>query len=101
MKAGSDYLYNQMSIGHISPKLLFIILLVWLSNPVSGQLNYEWLTTSNGLSQGYVSDVLQDKDGFMWFSTKAGLNRYDGYNFKVLTHDAYNSNQQQCYQQSF
>lgn len=76
----------------LPPKLLLVILLAWLSLPVWGQFKYEWLTTSNGLSQGYVGDMLQDKDGFMWFSTKAGLNRYDGYNFKVFTHDAYNSN---------
>lgn len=81
-----------MPQNHLSPKLLFVIVLAWVSIPTWGQYKYEWLTTSNGLSQGYVSDILQDKDGFIWFSTKAGLNRYDGYNFKVFTHDAYNSN---------
>ncbi|HEX2845980.1 MAG TPA: ATP-binding protein [Chitinophagaceae bacterium] len=75
--------------SHRPPKLLLVILLAWLSLPVWGQFKYERLTTSNGLSQGYVRGMLQDKDGFMWFSTKAGLNRYDGYSFKVFTHDAY------------
>jgi signal transduction histidine kinase/DNA-binding response OmpR family regulator/ligand-binding sensor domain-containing protein len=74
------------------PKLLYIILLTCLRVLAIGQMKYESLTTSNGLSQGYVSDMLQDKDGFMWFSTKAGLNRYDGYNFKVFAHNAYNAN---------
>jgi signal transduction histidine kinase/DNA-binding response OmpR family regulator/ligand-binding sensor domain-containing protein len=63
-----------------------------LSVLARGQMKYESLTTSNGLSQGYVYDMLQDRDGFMWFSTKAGLNRYDGYNFKVFAHNAYNAN---------
>lgn len=81
-----------MSNGHLSLRLLHAILLTCLNSPVWGQFKYEWLTTSHGLSQGYVGDMLQDTDGFMWFSTKAGLNRYDGYNFKVFTHDAYNSN---------
>lgn len=81
-----------MPQNHLSPKLLFVILLAWVSIPVWGQYKYEWLTTSDGLSQGYVGDMLQDKDGFMWFSTKAGLNRYDGYSFKVFAHDAYNPN---------
>jgi signal transduction histidine kinase/DNA-binding response OmpR family regulator/ligand-binding sensor domain-containing protein len=81
-----------MQEGFHRLKLLCTILLVWLGTPTRGQLRYEWLTTSNGLSQGYIYDILQDKDGFLWFSTKAGLNRYDGYTFKVFTHDTYNDN---------
>ncbi len=73
-------------------KLLFTLLMACLSVLARGQMKYESLTTSNGLSQGYVYDMLQDRDGFMWFSTKAGLNRYDGYNFKVFAHNAYNIN---------
>lgn len=63
-----------------------------LGLPAAGQVNYTQLTPSEGLSQGYVYDILQDKDGFMWFGTKDGLNRYDGYSFKVYTYDSYNSN---------
>ncbi|HEY0680434.1 MAG TPA: ATP-binding protein [Chitinophagaceae bacterium] len=81
-----------MQKGRSAISLLFAILFISLRLPVFGQLKYEWLTTSNGLSQGYVYDILQDKDGFMWFGTKDGLNRYDGYNFKVYTHDSYNPN---------
>ena len=32
-------------------------------------------------------DILQDRRGFMWFATRDGLNRYDGYTFVVLEHD--------------
>lgn len=54
-----------------------------------GQYVYQRLTATEGLSQGFVNDILQDRDGFMWFATKDGLNRYDGYQFKVYTHDSY------------
>jgi signal transduction histidine kinase/DNA-binding response OmpR family regulator/ligand-binding sensor domain-containing protein len=81
-----------MPQNHFTTKLLLILFWVWLAMPVYAQLKYEQLTTSDGLSQGYVYDILQDQDGFLWFSTKAGLNRYDGYTFKVFTHDAFNPN---------
>ncbi len=81
-----------MNKSPVTVKLLFAILLVGLCVSARGQYKYEGLTTSNGLSQGYIYDMLQDKDGFMWFATKAGLNRYDGYSFKVFAHDAYNAN---------
>ena len=47
----------------------------------------EVLTTEQGLSFRDVRSIAQGKNGFMWFGTQQGLNRYDGYNFKV-----YNSN---------
>ncbi|MEO7873493.1 MAG: adenylate/guanylate cyclase domain-containing protein [Bacteroidia bacterium] len=37
-----------------------------------------------GLSSNKVNCIFQDKKGFMWFGTDYGLNRYDGYNFKVF-----------------
>ncbi len=39
----------------------------------------------NGLSQGMVFDMIQDHEGYIWMTTKNGLNRYDGYNFRVFT----------------
>jgi ligand-binding sensor domain-containing protein len=39
------------------------------------------LSTEQGISQSSVSCIFQDDEGFMWFGTYEGLNRYDGYNF--------------------
>lgn len=47
----------------------------------------EALTIDDGLSQGYVSSMVQDKKGFMWFATSDGLNKYDGYTFTVYHHN--------------
>ncbi|MEO6290240.1 MAG: two-component regulator propeller domain-containing protein, partial [Ginsengibacter sp.] len=52
---------------------------------------YESISIAEGLSQGMVFDIIQDRDGFIWVATKNGLNRYDGYEFKVFTNDPYNS----------
>ena len=52
--------------------------------------DHETISTAQGLSQGMIYALLQDKEGFLWIGTKEGLNRYDGYNFKVFTNDPYN-----------
>lgn len=49
----------------------------------------EAITIEQGLSQGMVFDICQTRDGFLWAATKDGLNRYDGYNFKIFTHDPF------------
>jgi len=49
---------------------------------------FQSLTINDGLSQGMVNKILQDRYGFMWFATKDGLNQYDGYHFKIYRHDA-------------
>lgn len=38
----------------------------------------------NGLSNSTVKDILQDRDGYMWFATRDGLNRFDGTGFKTF-----------------
>jgi ligand-binding sensor domain-containing protein/serine phosphatase RsbU (regulator of sigma subunit) len=41
----------------------------------------------DGLSQSGVTCIFQDHQGFMWFGTQDGLNRYDGYTFTIFKHD--------------
>lgn len=45
------------------------------------------LDVKDGLSQQTVTSIFQDSDGYMWFGTRSGLNRYDGYGFKVFRKD--------------
>lgn len=52
-------------------------------------IRFEQITTNDGLSQSTVNDILQDSRGFLWFATEDGLNRYDGYQFKVYRNDSY------------
>jgi ligand-binding sensor domain-containing protein len=49
-------------------------------------IRFKRLYNSQGLSQVRVSDIAQDGQGFLWFATENGLNRYDGYKFKVFKH---------------
>ena len=53
-----------------------------------GKLSFTDLSVAAGLSHADVRAIAQDKQGFMWFGTwLGGLNRYDGYTFKVYRHD--------------
>lgn len=55
-------------------------------------LRFEQLTQEDGLSQGTIQDILQDRQGFLWFATHDGLNRYDGYEFKVYNSVPFDKN---------
>lgn len=52
------------------------------NGPIINQ--FEHLSVRNGLSNNWVNCILQDREGFMWFGTNDGLNKYDGYAFTVL-----------------
>ena len=54
------------------------------------EVQLEVLNSANGLSQGMIYDILQDKQGFLWYGTRGGLNRFDGYTFKAFKPDPFN-----------
>jgi ligand-binding sensor domain-containing protein/signal transduction histidine kinase len=54
-------------------------------------IKFTHITNLDGLSQSTVQAIVKDKDGFMWFGTQDGLNRYDGYTFKVYRHNSKDS----------
>lgn len=50
-------------------------------------IQFEHLTITDGLSQNAGLAIFQDSQGFLWVGSQDGLNRYDGYTFKVFKHD--------------
>lgn len=50
------------------------------------------LSTANETSQTKVDHIVQDNEGFLWFGTRWGLYRYDGYAFKVFVREGGNPN---------
>jgi signal transduction histidine kinase/ligand-binding sensor domain-containing protein/DNA-binding response OmpR family regulator len=65
--------------------LTCLLVLVFGSfNLFSQDTQVKYLGIENGLSNNAVNTIFQDHNGFMWFGTYDGLNRYDGYDFKVF-----------------
>ncbi len=53
---------------------------------------FRHLTTAEGLPSNSISAIFEDKTGFLWIGTDAGLARYDGRNMQVFQHDPNNEN---------
>ncbi|AQG78361.1 hybrid sensor histidine kinase/response regulator [Spirosoma montaniterrae] len=68
--------------------LLVVGLLGW-AVPVGADVpNPEYLTVRNGLPQGFIKSLIQDRRGFVWLATRDGLCRYDGVRFRIYNYDA-------------
>jgi ligand-binding sensor domain-containing protein/signal transduction histidine kinase len=69
-------------------RLLGSAVLVSCFSALFGQqeVKFTHLSNMDGLSQSTVQAIVKDKYGFMWFGTQDGLNRYDGYEFKIYRH---------------
>jgi ligand-binding sensor domain-containing protein/serine phosphatase RsbU (regulator of sigma subunit) len=66
-------------------KVLFFIAFFFVQTIIpQSNIRFNHLTVNDGLSQSAVTVIFQDKHGFMWFGTQDGLNRYDGYSFKIF-----------------
>ncbi|RXK58781.1 hypothetical protein ESA94_15435 [Lacibacter luteus] len=70
--------------------LTLFALFVLLTAPIAQQSRFFFrkLTVADGLNDGGIMAVAQDSKGFMWFSTRVGLNRFDGFAVKSYSHIA-------------
>jgi signal transduction histidine kinase/ligand-binding sensor domain-containing protein len=77
----------------VRPKQTILLLLFFLSKSLCSQIPWriDKLSVEEGLSQGYVYAIHQDKKGFLWIGTHGGLNRYDGYGFKTFQYMPFDS----------
>ncbi|RPD45174.1 ligand-binding sensor domain-containing protein [Paracnuella aquatica] len=68
---------------------LLLVLLLFASTAFgqeARQYAFRHLTTASGLASNLVNGAVQDRDGYLWVATLNGLQRYDGFNFLLFTH---------------
>lgn len=74
--------------------LTFIAVLILLTGhsglhaQTHADLRFKHIGIDRGLSHTTVSSIVQDSTGYIWAATPDGLNRYDGYGFRVYRHAA-------------
>jgi len=79
----------------IMKKILLLVSNVFLAGILLAQVSkmrFERISIEDGLSQVCVNNIIQDSQGFMWFATEDGLNRFDGYSFTVFKPSSTSSN---------
>jgi len=69
----------------------FILFAINLTPINSKAVRVNLFNVDNGLSQSAITGVIQDSYGFIWIATQDGLNRYDGYNFKIYRNNPLDS----------
>ena len=87
-----DIKIRKNSFMNINNRLLILILL-FLTVAAYGQnkVKFTNISTKEGLPHSDVRAIIEDRHGFMWFGMGlGGLVRFDGYTFKVYTHDPKN-----------
>ena len=72
-----------MKIKFLKLKLILFLIFIATFNSKASEYFTNPLSTRNGLSQNDVHTIFQDSRKFIWICTNDGLNRYDGYDFKI------------------
>ena len=78
---------------HYDRKIVFLLtsLFLYSLSGNSQELNFKHISINDGLSQNAVFAIIKDSKGYMWFGTKDGLNKYDGYNFTIYQYNPFDS----------
>lgn len=99
--ASSCAFRNMAYIGEVTKKLklhitalstLFCVVYATALYAQPRDIRFDHITIEQGLSNFSINDIVQDRQGFLWFATEDGLNKYDGYEFKAYKFDPADTN---------
>ena len=76
---GKVLLLQSINYAH----LWFLLMLILCANSIYAQMG-KLFDADKQMSSSYTTQVYLDRDGFIWVATRNGLNRYDGYKFRIL-----------------
>jgi len=64
-------------------KIIQLVAILFFALSASAQYHFSFshFTSDNGLSQNSITAMMKDRKGYIWFGTRDGLNKFDGYNF--------------------
>ena len=91
------YNYLAFFMFRFLSKIKSLLVLLTIFNPAfhyifCQTIHFKQINTVDGLANNNINDIIQDKIGFIWFATDDGLNRFDGYTFKVFRNDSNDKN---------
>ena len=72
--------------------LSLFLLIASNSYPQQVPIRFQQITPKNGLSQGHILCMLQDREGYIWIGTYHGLNRYNGNSIRIFKNDPSDTN---------
>ncbi|MFT7234375.1 MAG: ligand-binding sensor domain-containing protein, partial [Cyclobacteriaceae bacterium] len=76
-----------MKAEFLKDYLWIVLILCVIQLQGQDEVRFRKITKEEGLSNNSVFAITQDNQGFLWFGTRNGLNRYDGYRLKKYFHD--------------
>ena len=71
--------------------LVTLFVLIGFAGNAQREFRFDHITTKDGLSQSQPNCIFEDSRGYIWVGTQDGLNRFDGYEFKVYKNDPFDS----------
>jgi Two component regulator propeller len=92
---GSNFFYIYYKQKLLKARWLYMALVFWWNVVYSQQfpnIQFNYLTEKEGLSNNEVGYITQDQQGFIWIGTLDGLNRFDGYRVRRFYHNPANEN---------